>query len=338
MTEFQAAADVPKGTLRPFLRCLSAAASQLGGRLELDMASRHISRFTPHKGPPTHFVGNALGLNSDAAAMLAADKQACAGILRAAGLPAPMGELIFHPDYAEEVAQKRPNALRLPGWPKTEIYPCYVKPNTGREGRGVTLCMSDAELRDACQRLFETDHSLRVEPAMAGQEARVLVLDGTARLGFLRRPFQITGDGILSVADLTDHALRSLSQSRPTQCPDPQDPRIDAQLTRAGLTRNSILPKGKAVALMPVANQSLGGEVLDLTAEDTPALFSLALDAACALGLRWAGVDLIWDGDPTGAVVLEVNSSPGLDAYIASSPQAEALAQVVLTDALDALR
>src|SRR6056297_2905920 len=77
----------PDATARPFHRLLDAAARDAGARLEVEPVFRHLARLAWPDGTRRPLFGNALGLNADAAAALAADKTYAADVMSRAGLP-----------------------------------------------------------------------------------------------------------------------------------------------------------------------------------------------------------------------------------------------------------
>ena len=85
-----------------------------------------------------------------------------------------------------------------------------------------------------------------------------------------------------------------------------------------------MLPRGRQVRLLEVANLSCGGDSVEITRRVHRSFKALAARVAKALDLRFAGVDLL-TADITlplqEYVVLEVNSAPGLDHYAAAGPR-----------------
>jgi cyanophycin synthetase len=90
-----------------------------------------------------------------------------------------------------------------------------------------------------------------------------------------------------------------------------------ACLNQRGLTPDSVLPEGRLAALRPFASDEWGGAGDEVTLTIHPDNVRLAIDAAQALGLWVAGVDLIstditrpWHEN--GAILNEVNFKPFL--------------------------
>ena len=331
---------------RAFVHLMAEAAERLGGRLELEEAFGHVGRYHPPAGPPRPIFGNALGLNPDAAAALAADKDYTARLLAAEGLPAPRGMALFSPAYAARMRLKNAAvAGALPGLAEAEAcaaalgYPVVLKPNTGSEGRGVHRPADAAELRADIAALFATDERLRLEERLQGEDIRITVLDGRVRLAYRRQPVSVTGDGRSTLADLARARLAGLATRHRGAKIATQDPRVQRSLAAQGLSLRDVPAPGRAVRLLDSANLSTGGQMEDLTGRLPEAAERLALRAAACLGLRLAGVDLIAPAIAegiAGARVLEVNSAPGLDYYAAHGPAQYDRARALVMDALSA--
>ncbi len=329
----------------PFVRLLAEAAAALGGTLEMEADYGFVGRFRDRHGSTRAIFGKSLGLNRDSAAALAADKDYTARLLAAEGLPSPDGQLVFSETYRARMALKnRDVAARLPGVPAARRfaeatgYPVIVKPNCGSEGRDIRRAQSPEELDTDLADAFRTDERIRVETFLPGRDYRFLVLDGTVRLAYERRPFSVTGDGRSPIRALLGEALDCLSETHRGAKLSPDDARILRGLADQGLTLESIPAPGLRVRILGNANLSTGGTLHDLGPDVHADAASLAVRAASALGLTVAGVDIIAPDlaqGTDGAVILEVNSAPGLDYYASTSPAHWSQALAVVTDMLD---
>ncbi|WP_139301204.1 ATP-grasp domain-containing protein [Vannielia litorea] len=254
----------PHAGMRPFLRLMAEAAERLGGRV---VAEPFVGRFGFYTdaGGRTHAVhGAALGLNGDAAARLAGDKDYAAKVMAYAGVPVPEHVIVLAGgDAAPGIAWAR-QACGVPLW---------VKPNDGHGGAGVVRVEDFGALEPAMAPLREAGRHVLLQRDAPGREYRVMVLEGRVVLAYER--------------------------VRPGSGP--------ANLSAGGAVRDGA-PGAEAEAL--------------------------AVRAAEALGLRWAGVDLVV-GEET--VVLEANAAPGLDAYASAGPAQWAAAREALGAALEVL-
>jgi D-alanine-D-alanine ligase-like ATP-grasp enzyme len=331
---------------RPFVHLLAEAAEALGGILKLEARFGHVGRYRAPDGTVRPIYGNALGLNAEAAAMLAADKSYTAEALAAANLPAPRGMVLFSDGYAARMRLKNAAvADALPGPEDAERlaarlgYPVVLKPNTGSEGRGVHIVSGPEELRADLAALFETDDRVRLEERVAGLDTRVTVLDGAVRLAYRRLPPVVEGDGARCIRALAEAALADLAARHRGPKLSLEDPRIARALAAQGMGLGSVPAAGRQVRLIDSANLSTGGRLDDLTGRLTAPAEALALRAAAALGLRFAGVDILSPdlvAGPEGACILEVNAAPGLDYYAGAGPAQWARARALVQDALSA--
>ncbi len=328
----------------PFAALLAEAAEELGARLKLDGQFGFVGRIRAADGRTFPIHGKSLGLNPDAAAHIAADKDYTARWLASEGLPAPEGQLAFSPAYQARMALKNAEtARRLPGIEAARTfalargYPVIVKPNTGSEGRDIHLCDSCDALENGLARGFESDEILRIEPWIAGRDYRLLVLDGQVRLAYERRPLAVTGDGASPLSRLVGDRLEALRRHHRGAKLGPGDPRITGCLERAGLSMESIPPAGTSIRLLDNANLSTGGALVDLTGRLPAEVEILATRAANSLGLTLAGIDILAPDlalGLSGATILEANSAPGLDYYASASPENRRRAGEIVSEML----
>lgn len=258
----------PGEGMRPFLQMLAQAAADLGGRVLAEPLHGRFAFYLDAGGRRHPVHGAALGLNGDAAARLATDKDYAAKVLGSAGVPVP--------DHVIVLAGRDPGPCLA--WAREEAgFPMWVKPNDGHGGEGVCKVADLNALLDALDPLRAAGGHVLFQAHQPGRELRVMVLEGRVVLGYER-----VGAGV------------------------------------------------------GPANLSRGARVQNVKLH--PEIDAMAVRATEALGLRWAGLDMIVP-DPQGpeAVVLEVNAAPGLDAYAVAAPDNWARAREVLRAALEAL-
>lgn len=330
---------------RPFQRLLAEAAAELGGRLDLETDYGHLGRYVAANGRERILFGNALGLNPDANAQLAADKDYTARLLAADGLPTPIGHLIFSASYIRRmrlknrgVAENLAGQADAPELAAQLGYPLITKPNSGSEGRGVTWVDTPEDLDAALAEGFLTDDQLRIEAVCSGIDHRVMVLDGAVVAAYARLPLSVCGTGRETVDTLMAARLTELANSHRGAKVAIDDPRLDQSLARQGLRRGSVPPIGQVVQLLDNANLSTGGRLRDLTHSLAPAAAALALRATKLLGLTCAGVDILAPDlsiGIDGAAIVEVNSAPGLDYFASTSPDHWKHARAIVVQMLD---
>ncbi|HUF55017.1 MAG TPA: cyanophycin synthetase [Thermohalobaculum sp.] len=267
---------------------------------------------------------------------IAADKDWTKQILGDAGIPVPEG----HVCHSFEDALAAADALG---------YPVVTKPLEGNHGRGITTNLTnEAELRegyDAAQARHET---VVVERYIEGEDHRLLVIDGKLIAAARRRPAHVTGDGTSTLRQLIDR--------------ENEDPRrgvghenlltqihIDQQTERlveqAGLTFESVIPKGEIVYLKSTANISTGGTATDLTDDVHPEVRYTAERMGRLMGLDIIGIDLLAETltrplDQQSAGVVEVNAGPGFRMHMSpthGTPRAvgEAVVDMLFPDPTD---
>lgn len=328
----------------PFLRLLQEASETLGLRLDMESRYGFIGRLSGPDGASTPIFGKSLGLNSDAAAALAADKDYTARWLAAEGLPTPPGLLVFSPTYHSEMALKNAGtAARMPSsdaarnFAETHGFPVIVKPNNGSEGRGIHMPQDAGALARDLARGFERDDRLRVEARIPGRDYRLLILDGKLVLAYERRPLAVTGDGKRPLSVLVGEELARLGKRHRGAKIAADDPRLLKRIAADGHRPETILPDGAVQPLLNNANLSTGGSLVDLTGKLPPEAESLAIRAAASLGLTVAGVDILCpdlETTPEQSTILEVNSAPGIDYFAAASPENWPRARAIVTEML----
>ncbi|MCB2050512.1 MAG: acetate--CoA ligase family protein, partial [Novosphingobium sp.] len=236
------------------------------------------------------------------------DKATSASILRRIGLPAMHHTFARNADHAVQIARQ----LK---------YPVVVKPSSLDGGLGVEADLrSDEEVRQAFAKALKYTPKILVEKWVPGRDYRMVVLNNKLVWAVERVPGGVTGDGRSTIAELVEIENRD-----PNRGPSPDLPmnllEIDDEATlvleREGLTTQSVPQAGAFVRLRRAANVSRGGRPVAVFDKVHPDNAALAVEAANAMWLDLAGVDLIlpditksWR--ETGGVVCEVNSQPQL--------------------------
>ena len=245
---------------------------------------------------------------------IAQDKDLTKKLLRAAGVPVPMGRPVSDMDDAWAAA------LQIG-------VPVAVKPQDGNQGKGVTVnVMLQSQMMAAYQSAAE--HGVvMVEKFLPGSDYRLLVVGNTVVAAARRDPPQVVGDGLHTVRHLVDlvnqdpkrgegHAT-SLTKIR-------FDDIAVVHLASQGMTPESVPVKGQRVVLRNNANLSTGGTATDVTDDVHPALAARAVAAAQMVGLHICGVDMVCETmlQPLEAQqggVVEVNAAPGLRMHLSPS-------------------
>ena len=255
-----------------------------------------------------------LDATSAVAESIAQDKDLTKKLLRAAGVPVPLGRPATDADDAWAAAQE----IGLP---------VVLKPQDGNQGKGVTVNITTREQIDMAYRAAAEHGEVIVEKFLPGCDFRLLVVGSKLVAASRREPPQVVGDGLHTVRELVElvnqdprrgegHAT-SLTKIR---FDDIAVVRLDAQ----GLTPDSVPSKGRRVILRNNANLSTGGTATDVTDEVHPAVAARAVAAAQMIGLDICGVDMVCESmlrplEAQNGGVVEVNAAPGLRMHLSPS-------------------
>jgi cyanophycin synthetase len=264
---------------------------------------------------------------------IAQDKQLTRFLLNAVGVPVPEGRPVADADDAWKAAE--------------EIgVPVVVKPQYGNHGRGVATNLTTREqVLHAYAAAREEGSSILVESYIPGDDYRLLVIGGRLIAAALREPAHVLGDGRATITQLVAEVNRDprRSDGHATVLSFIKlDAVALAVLSEQGYTPDSIPPSGRRVLIRRNGNLSTGGTATDVTDRVNPETAARALDAARAIGLDIAGVDVVAVdiGKPLeeqrGAVV-EVNAGPGLRMHLEPSagtprPVAEAIVAMLFAE------
>ena len=254
-------------------------------------------------------------LTSELATEIAGDKDLTKVILQQAGLPVPSGQLISSAEEAVAAAE----AIG---------YPIVTKPLDGNHGRGVTVGLSTPDdVRWGFEQARQHGRLVIVERELVGSDHRFLVVGGKVVAVAERRPAEVIGDGISTIAELViatnadprrgDGHESFLTRIELDDC-------VEHLLAGRGLTFASVPAAGETVTLRSTANISTGGTAIDRTDAVHSENLLIAERAARAIGLDVAGVDLIAPDiskpiGQTGGGIVEVNAGPGLRMHLQPS-------------------
>lgn len=199
-------------------------------------------------------------------------------------------------------------------------WPCVVKPVDRALGAGVMANISDpAELRAAVALARRMSRNVIIEAHEAGDDHRLMVLDGRLIAAIRREPPKVTGDGKRTIEQLIAALNSGRDGTRATGflLPVKRDAELDAKLASRGLSINSVLPDGTTLVLRSIANFSTGGSATDVTAQIHRQIRGLAELLAVSLGLRAAGIDYVTTDisrghAEVGGGFIEVNAMPRL--------------------------
>ena len=250
---------------------------------------------------------------------LALDKPRVHELLLALRLPAPEHvEVHFRDRRAAEA------------FLRASTQPCVVKPARGTSGGGgITSGVSSPdELARAMLRASRADDQLLIERQTPGTAYRILVLDGELVDAVRRHPPAVLGDGRSSVRELIAAENRRRLDGRGWDGFRQLMVDLEAVLTleSQGLSLRSVPPAGVRVPVKNVESQNAARENETVHDEVHPELVAEAVEAARAVGLRLAGIDLVAPDlrrplQASGGAIVEVNGTPGFQYhYLVADP------------------
>lgn len=246
---------------------------------------------------------------------IAQDKELTKSLLKAVGVPVPVGKPVRDAEEAWVVA--------------CEIgLPVVVKPQYGNQGRGVAVNLTTREqVTAAFEAAREEGSSIMVERFAPGCDHRLLVIGHQVIAAARREPPQVVGDATQTIEQLVE-----MVNQDPRRGEDHATPlsklRLDAiglaVLAEQGMTPASVPAAGQVVVLRRNANLSTGGSAADVTDEVHPDLAARAVDAARVVGLDIAGIDAVCVDvsrplEEQQGVIVEVNAAPGLRMHLEPS-------------------
>lgn len=243
---------------------------------------------------------------------ISSNKQLTKDLLNENRIPVPFGRVVYTEISAVMVA----NQLGLP---------VVVKPFDGNQGKGVHLRLeSDREVKEAFREASRYSGGVIVEKFIPGRDFRILVVGDRVCAVSERLPASVTGDGKHTVRELVD--IINLDENRGEQHEKPLTKiKLDAVslnvLKKHGYTADSVPENGLAVVLRENGNLSTGGIAIDRTDDIHPDNAELAVNAARAVGIDIAGIDVVTQDISqsileSGGAVVEVNTAPGIRMHL----------------------
>ncbi|NKB77182.1 MAG: ATP-dependent carboxylate-amine ligase [Gammaproteobacteria bacterium] len=276
-------------------------------------------------GRKSMFRGTSFNVNGQGASAIAKDKYYCSYFLREAGFNVPTEILVYAPSYISQMEIKNESvSRRLSGIPAAlsfsnhQGFPLYIKPNDGTEGKGVLQVKTKHQLEKSLEQSFEEYPLMLVQKSITGRDYRLVVFNEEILSAYERIPFRITGNAKHSVDTLIQRRLNQLREVGQGRKIDANDPRIDSRLLEMGIQRADVIEQGKSINLLSNANLSSGGEAVDITDKISHSTAKVAIDAANALGLTLAGIDILCDDalvENGKYTIIEVNSAPVLNGF-----------------------
>ncbi|MEH1054682.1 N-acetylglutaminylglutamine synthetase [Micromonospora sp. CPCC 206171] len=285
--------------LNPYAKIVADEAMRRGIRVEVTDPRWGELRLT-NGGRTIHTRESLSELTSAVAMSRCDDKRVTRRILTEAGLSVPRGR----------TATGGPDDLAF----LAEVGPVVVKPARGEQGNGITVGVRTAEaLTSAVELARRFCPDVLIEELRDGEDLRVIVIDHEVVAAAVRRPAQVTGDGVHDIAALIDRQSRRRAAATGGESRIPVDEMTREVVAEAGYRMTDVLPEGEVLAVRRTANLHTGGTIHDVTAELHPAIAEACVAASRALDIPVTGLDLLVPApDRAEHVFIEANERPGL--------------------------
>ncbi len=274
------------------------------------------------------FRGSDVGVNTSGAKQIAVDKGYTKYFLNVLGYQTPPGKVFLLPHYVDAL-QKSLEKYHFQHYARIEEidayvtstigYPCFLKPNDGSQGKGISKCMHKDDVALTVEQYQqERINTLLVEKAIPWPDYRVVVFKDEVVMCYLRTPLTVIGDGTSTIKELLQQKHAQLIHTGRPAIIDMDDARIARQLARRNYRLDTVLPRQLMCPIYDVSNLSAGGDMEDFTERIAAHWRDVCITLTAAMGLQLCGVDIacsaIEDADADYSII-EINDSPGLANY-----------------------
>ncbi len=172
----------------------------------------HVGRIEYDNGSVRMFRNMNLGLNAQGASEISKDKGYTKFFLERLGYQTPPGKTFLLPNYVELIDKNLSRhhfkayarIEQVLDYTATELgYPCFIKPNDGSQGRGVTRC-ENADDITAVIATYQRERIpvLLAERAVTYPDYRVVVLRERVVACYRRHPLAVVGNGRSTIRHL----------------------------------------------------------------------------------------------------------------------------------------
>lgn len=243
---------------------------------------------------------------------IASNKQLTKSLLKEHGIPTPSGKVVFSEISAVMAAEQIGK-------------PIVIKPFDSNQGKGVYLNLKTiSEIKEAFKNASKFSNGIIVERFIPGRDFRILVVGGRVSAAAERLPASVTGDGRHTIKELVNIVNSDINRGEHHEKPLTKI-KLDSMtidlLQKHGLCENSIPKKGQIITLRQNGNLSTGGTAIDCTDIIHPENAKLAVEAAKAIGIDIAGIDIVAEDiskpiKSTGGAIVEVNAAPGIRMHL----------------------
>jgi GNAT-family acetyltransferase (TIGR03103 family) len=173
--------------------------------------------------------------------------------------------------------------------------------------------MDEEEMCAAIDLAKRFGNGVVLEEYVTGREIRIIVIDGDVVAAAIRRPAQISGNGINNVESLIAKQSRRRAAATAGESRIPVDKETRRCLAKNGLNMQSVPAEGQVIQVRETANLHTGGTLHDVTDQLHPELARAATLAARTLNIPVVGFDfIVADCDQPAYRIIEANERPGL--------------------------
>lgn len=285
--------------LNPYARIIADEAMRRGIWVEILDAGAGEMRLS--HGGRSVITRESLSEYTSAVAMARCDdKRLTRRLVSEAGIQVPKGRLATFDEHDHAFLE--------------EVGDVVVKPTRGEQGKGITVGVNSPEELDAALARAREEHpNVLIEQRAAGDDLRLVVIDGKVVAAALRKPAEIIGTGHHKIRELIEAQSRRRAAATGGESRIPIDDVTEATVAEAGFSFDDVLPEGRTLRVRRTANLHQGGTIHDVTAKVNPHLSEVAVKAAAAIGIPVTGIDLLVpDVTASEYVFIEANERPGL--------------------------
>ncbi|MEA3322898.1 MAG: hypothetical protein U9Q12_01640 [Patescibacteria group bacterium] len=201
-------------------------------------------------------------------------------------------------------------------------FPLILKPIDGLRAIGVSWnIVSFAQLAESIRSLKKIQvlsnrlksRSFVIEEQFDGDEFRVLVLGNSAIACAKKIPATIVGNGFSTISEL----ITTFNKKRKSDFEIIIDDVVKKMFKKKKISLNTVPDKGEKIQLRNDMMLAHGGRAINYSEQISPELEKICVKAARAVGLEYAGVDILIkkndhkDIVPSAYNIIEVNTFPG---------------------------
>jgi len=309
-------------------KIIKRLAKQVGCQVYLEPKYGLAGQIVFKNGRKFYFKNTSLDINGFGAVEIARDKSYAKLFMKRLGYKIPFGRNFFSDHWCKVNGAKNDFRAAIK-FANSLGYPVILKPNASNQGKDVFKIYNKVQLRKLLKEVFKKSNVALLEEYLSGHDYRLVVLKKEMMIAYERLPLAVIGNGEDTIRKIIGVRNREFKKTKQEVFVDIHDKRIIERLRNFyKITLRRIPKMGEKIVLLDNANLSSGGEAVDVTDTVHSTYRRLAIKLAKDMNLNFAGVDFITKSDITkpaknkDVVFLEINASPGLLHYRATSSEA----------------